>query len=179
MKSFRFSPIKNITQLFRAIEYVHFESFRLCKKNLGFFLPAAGNIGVFCHDDAEYERLTEIRKELTDLSDNWNQKYFRLHTPIVIPAKNDIPETTYTYLYIRKPDSDHPHVGDLDFYMKPNKYKELKQSLLTGKVIPGVRIFERPDLDLIELSDFDSDVCAYVGSKTMDENVMENNCKIQ
>lgn len=173
MKPFRFSPIKNVTQLFEAIKYIHFESYRLCKQNLGYFLPVAGNIGVFCHDEDEFERLIKIRKELTDLSDNWNQKYFRLFKPIVFPAKNDIPETTYTYLYIRKPDSSHYHVGDMDFYLEPSKYKELKRSLLSGKVIKGVKIFRRPDLDLIELSDSESDVCAFVGQKTMAENVRE------
>ncbi len=171
MRPFRFSPIKDKAQLFKAIEYIHFESFRLCKQNLGFILPVAGNIGVFCHYGEEFERLIRMRKELTDLYDNWNQKYFRLYKPIVIPAKNGTPETTYTYLYIRKPDASHPHVGDIDFYLEPNKYRELKESLSSGKVIKGVRIFDRPDLDLIRLYDPDSDVSAFVGGKTMAENV--------
>lgn len=115
MKPFRLSPIKSKAQLFEAIRYIHFESYRLCKQNLGYFLPVAGNVGVFCHYDEEYERLTKIRKELTDLTDNWNQKYFRLYEVIIIPAKNSIPETTYTYLYIRKPDPEHTHVGDCRF----------------------------------------------------------------
>lgn len=171
MKLFRFSQIKNKTQLFKATEYIHFECHRLCKQNLGYLLPVSGNVGVFCHYEDEYEYLTKIRKELTDLSDNWNQKYFRLYKPIVIPAKNGIPETTYTYLYIRKPDPNNLHVGDVDFYLGPNKYKELKQSLLSGKVIKGVKIFERPDLDLIRLYDEDIDVTSYIGKKTMTENV--------
>lgn len=79
MKPFRFSPIKDKTQLFKAIKYTHFESYKLCKKNLGHFLPVAGNIGVFCHFEDEFDRLIKIRKELTDMNDNWNQKYFRLH----------------------------------------------------------------------------------------------------
>lgn len=169
MGIFRFSPIKDKAQLFRAIEYIHFESHRLCKQNLGYLLPVSGNIGVFCHYEEEFERLTKIRKELTDLFDHWNQKYFRLYTPIIIPARNNIPATTYTYLYIRKPDPDHPHVGDVDFYLEPDKYKELKQSLLSGKAIKGVKIFERPDLDLIRLYDPNSDVSAFVGSYRMEE----------
>src|SRR3990167_3345415 len=171
MKPFRFSPIKNKTQLFKAIEYIHFESYRLCKQNLGYYLPVAGNIGVFCHYEEEFKLLIKIREELTDLSDNWNQKYFRLYKPIVIPAKKSIPETTYTYLYIRKPDPEHTHVGDVDFYLEPRKYKELRQSLLSGKVMEGVKIFERPDLDLIRLYDPDTDISAFVGKKTMTENV--------
>ena len=171
MMQFRFSPIKDKAQLFKAIEYIHFESYRLCKQNLGYFLPVAGNVGVFCHYEDEFDRLTKIRKELTDLNDNWNQKYFRLYKPIIISAKNGVPETTYTYLYIRKPDAETPHVGDVDFYLEPEKYRELKQSLLAGKVITGVKIFDRPDLDLIRLYDPNSDVSVFVGQKTMAENV--------
>ncbi len=169
MKLYRFSPIKNEDQLFKAIEYIHFQSHKLCLQNLGYLLPVAGNIGVFCHYEDEFEQLIKIRKELTDLLNNWNQKYFRLHKPIIIPAKNDIPETTYTYLYIRKPEVSHPHVGDVDFYLEPNKYQELKQSLLSGKVIKGVKILERPDLDLIRLYDPNIDVSAFVGSYKLEE----------
>lgn len=171
MSAFRFSPIQTKEKLREAIEYIHFQSFKLCKENLGEILPVAGNIGVFCHYQDEFDYLIGLRKELTDISDNWNEKYFRLYEPMIIQAKNDIPETTYTYLYIRKPDPNNNHVGDVDFYMKPDKYKELKQSLLDGKKIPGVRIFERADLDLIRLHNPKSEVSAFIGQKTMDENV--------
>jgi hypothetical protein len=171
MKSFRFSPIEDQTQLFQAIEYIHLNCHKLCQKNLGYLLPVAGNIGVFCHYEDEFERLLNIRKELTDLNDNWNQKYFRLYKPITFPAQDGIPETTYTYLYIRKPDSDHPEVGDADFYLEPQKYTALKQDLLSGKVMCGVEVFKRPELDLIKLSDPNYDVGSFIGKKTMAENV--------
>ena len=114
MKQYKFSPIKNKEQLLETIKYTHFKCFALCKKVFGKHLPVAGNIGIFCHYDDEYKLLTKIREELTKKSDNWNQKYFLLHKPIIIPAKNNIPETIYTYLYIRKPDQ-HKEIGDADF----------------------------------------------------------------
>jgi len=169
MTSFRFSPIKDKAELFKAIEYIHFQSYKLCRQNLGYLLPVAGNIGVFCHYEDEFERLIKIRKELTDPNISWNQKYFRLHKPIVVPAKDDIPETIYTYLYIRKPDVNTSHVGDADFYLEPDEYKELKQSVLSGKFIKGVKMFERPDLDLVRLYDPDVDVSAFVGSYKLEE----------
>jgi len=171
MYSFRFSPIKNQIGLLKAIEYIHFETHRLCKQNMGYYLPVAGNVGVFCHYEEEYKNLITLRKELTEESDSWNQKYFRLHKPIIIPAGHNIPETTYTYLYIRKPDQNNHRVGDVDFYLEPSKYKKLKESLLSGIVIKGVEIFKRTDLDLIRLSDPDSDVSSFVGKKIMAENV--------
>jgi hypothetical protein len=171
MMPYRFSQIKDEKSLLKAIEYIHFACHKLCKQVLGRYLPVAGNIGVFCHYDDEYKILAEIRERLTDTTDNWNQKYFRLHKPIVIPAKGDIPETAYTYLYIRKPDPNHPTVGDLDFCMESGKYAKLKNSLLNGEIIKGAKVFERPNLDLVELYDPIIDVHGFVGHQDMAENV--------
>lgn len=171
MKLYRFSPIKTKNELFEASKYIHFASNTLCKQSFGHFLPNAGNMGVFCHYDDEYDYVVGLRKEVTEASDNSNQKYFRLYEPLVIPAAGDVPETTYTYLYIRKPDPYRHHVGDVDFYLDQEKYNVLKQSLLHGKKIPGARLFARTDLDMIELYDPDIDVLAYVSTTKMTETV--------
>jgi len=128
-------------------------------------------MGVFCHYDDEYEFLARLRKELTETSDSVNQKYFRLHKPIVIPPKGDVPETTYTHLYIRRPDPYRHHVGDIDFYLESEEYKKLKNTMLAGKKIEGAREFERPDLDMIELYDPDTDALAYVSTAKMSKAV--------
>jgi hypothetical protein len=171
MKLYRFSPIKSEEELFGAIKHIHFECYKLCKQSFGRYLPNAGNVGVFCHYDDEYEYLIKVRKELTEASDNINQKYFRLHKPIVISTRGDVPKTTYTFLYIRKPDPYRHYVGDVDFYLEPKKYKELKQAMLEGKKVKGARVFERPDLDMIELYDPDVDVLGYVSTEKMSEAV--------
>ncbi len=171
MKLYGFSPIGSEEQLFEAITHIHFECYKLCKQSFGEYLPNAGNVGVFCHYDNEYERLVEIRKELTETSDNPNQKYFKLHEPIVIPARDDVPETLYTHLYIRKPDPYRAQVGDIDFFLGPEQYAELKQSLLDGKIISGARIFPRNDLDMIELHSPDVDALGYVSTNTMTKKV--------
>ncbi len=171
MKLYRFSPIKSKEELIEAIKHTHFECYKLCKQSFGEYLPNAGNLGIFCHYEDEYEFLTGLRKEMTEASDNVNQKYFRLHEPIVIPAEDDVPETTYTYLYIRKPDPYRSQVGDVDFYLEPEKYNELKQEMLNGKQLKGARVFDRPDLDMIELCDPDSDALGYVSTEKMTETV--------
>ena len=94
MKLYRFGPIKSKEELLDAVTHIHFECYKLCKFSFGMHLPNAGNVGVFCHTDEEYEFLTKLRKEMTEVSDNLDQKYFKLHKPIVIPATNDVPETT-------------------------------------------------------------------------------------
>lgn len=172
MKPYKFSPIKNELELLAAIKYIHIQCHKLCKQSLGYYLPIAGNVGIFCHYDDEYKFLTNIREELTDLSNNFRQKYFRLHTPIVIPAFDDIPQTSYTYLYARKPDPTHPQVGDIDFVLEAEKFRNLKQELLDGKQIKDARILPRADLDLIELCDPDIDALGYIGSQTMEEAVV-------
>ncbi|MES2216354.1 MAG: hypothetical protein V4481_03590 [Patescibacteria group bacterium] len=169
MKFYSCSPIKNKLELYEAIKHTHFSCHKLCYQSFGKYLPNSGNIGIFCHYDDEYELLAKIRQELTESSDNINQKYFRLHEPITIPATGDVPETTYTYLYIRKPDPYRHHVGDVDFYLEPEKYTALKDSLISGKKIKGARVFERPDLDMIELYDPDIDALGYVSTEKMAE----------
>lgn len=171
MKLYRYSPIKNESELLEAIKHIHFACFELCKQSFNKYLPVAGNMGVFCHYDEEYKSLTELRKRMTEESDNINQKYFRLHKPITIPARGDVPETTYTFLYIRKPDPYRFHTGDVDFVLEEEKYQELKKSLQAGKVMKGTRVFERPDLDMVELYDPDVDALGYVSPREMTEKV--------
>lgn len=171
MKLYQFSPIENKEQLLEAIKYTHFACHKLCKQSLGSYLPNAGNMGIFCHYDDEYERLVAIRKEITEQSDNPDQKYFKLHEPIVVAAQDDVSETTYTHLYIRRPDPYRHHVGDVDFYLEQQQYDELKQSLIDGKQIKGARVFPRNDLDMIELYDPDVDALGYVSTNTMTEKV--------
>ncbi len=171
MKLYRLSPIEDKEQLFDAIRYTHFACHKLCKQSFGAYLPNAGNIGIFCHYEAEYERLVAIRKKITEPSDNPDQKYFKLHEPIVVPTQDNVPETTYTHLYIRRPDPYRHYVGDVDFYLEQQQYDELKQSLIDGKQIKGARIFPHNDLDMIELYDADVDALGYVSTNTMTEKV--------
>src|SRR6478672_11049225 len=103
MKLYRFSPIDSEEQLLEAINYIHSACHKLCMESFGKYYPNSGNMGVFCHYDSEYEILTKIRKELTLSAEDEDRKYFEFKKPIVIPAQGDIPETTYTHLYIRKP----------------------------------------------------------------------------
>lgn len=171
MKLYRFSPVTTHADLLEAIRHIHTECFKLCKTSLGEYLPIAGNVGFFCHYDEEYKMLTELREQLTEESDNVNQKYFRLHESIVIPAEGDIPETTYTHLYIRQPDIYRAQVGDIDFVMEPERYQKTKSDLEAGKLISGARVFPRGDLDMIELYNPDIDALGYVSVSEMTEKV--------
>ena len=154
-----------------AIAHVHLECHTLCEQSFGNYLPNAGNMGIFCHYNEEYDRLIAIRNELCEPSDNPDQKYFKLYQPITIPVHHDVPETTYTHLYIRRPDPYRHHVGDVDFYLEQAEYDELKQSLSEGTTVLGARVFPRNDLDMIELYDPDIDVLAYVSTNMMSEKV--------
>ncbi len=170
MKPYRFSPIKTKKELFDAITYTHFACYKLCKHSFGRYLKNAGNIGIFCHYAEEHTVLTSIRKELTIQSNNPDQKYFLLSNPIIIPPHEDVPETMYTHLYIRKPDNNKSQVGDVDFFLSVEDYKKIKLSLLKGDNIKGARIFERPDLDMIELYDNNIDALAYVYSTETEQH---------
>lgn len=108
---------------------------------------------------------------MTEEADNLDQKYFRLHEPITITPKGDIPEITYSYLYIRRPDPYRFHVGDINFYLKESEYKKVKTRLSSGEKFEGARLFERSDLDMIELYDPDVDALAYISTEMMTETV--------
>jgi hypothetical protein len=173
MKLYRFSPIKSKVELLEAIKHIHFECYKLCKASFGRYLLNAGNVGVFCHYEDEYKYLTSIRKEMTEESDNVNQKYFRLQNSIVIPAKDDIPETTYTHLYIRKPDQSAygKYVGDVDFVLEEDEYTKIKNKLLNGEAIKGAEIYDRPGWDTIQITDTDVDAIAFLSTKEFSEKV--------
>ncbi|HMI09973.1 MAG TPA: hypothetical protein VK497_06265 [Candidatus Saccharimonadales bacterium] len=170
-RPYRFSPITTKEGLLEVIGHIHFSCYGLCKQSFGYYLPNAGNMGVFCHYDDEFEILKKIRNEMTENSDNPDLKYFTLREPITIPAKGDIPEMTYTHLYIRKPDPYRYQTGDVDFYLDKSDYEKLKQEMLNGEIVTGARIFERPDLDMIELYNPDIDALGYISTNTMAEKV--------
>lgn len=167
MSLYTYSPIETRDELLEAIKFTHFACYQLCKESFGTYYPNAGNIGIFCHYDDEYERLTAWRKEMTEASESFLQKYFRLYEPIVIAARDDVPETTYTHLYIRKPDPYRHQVGDVDFYLPEEQYRQLKQEVLAGRTIPGARAFDRTDLDMIELYNPDVDALGYISTHQM------------
>lgn len=157
--------------MLEAISFLHVACHQLSFQSLGTYLPVAGNVGVFCHYEDEYVQLIKMRERLTEPSDNPNQKYFKLHKPIVISVKDGIPAAVYTHLYIRKPDPYRAQVGDVDFILDSNAYADLKQELQEGEQVKGVRLFERPELDMIELYDPDADALAYVSIQRMTEKV--------
>jgi hypothetical protein len=167
------TPVTNKIELLQLIKHIHVECYKLCKQSFNKYLENSGNIGIFCHYENEYAVLTSIRRELTEPSDNPDQKYFELISPIHIAPIDDIPETIYTHLYIRKPDPT-PYglyVGDIDFYLSDVEYDKYKAELLDGKDIKGARIYDRPDLDMIQLHDPNIDAVAYVSKKTMTDAV--------
>ena len=164
MQLYRFSPIQNKEQLLQAIHHIHYACYKLCETVRWGYMQSNGNMGVFCHYDDEYDRLIELRQEMTDgTSDNPHQKYFPLHQPIVIPAKDDIPETTYTHLYIRKPDPYRHHVGDIDFSLPDDYYQVVKKGIATDPS-PWIRFFPATNIDMVELYHPDSDVLAYIST---------------
>jgi hypothetical protein len=164
MDGFRFSPIRDESRLTEALFHIHVSCHRLCKQSLDMYLPVAGNIGIFSHEEKEYERLKVLQMELVDPSKCVYGKYFLLHEPITFPNVENIPGATYTHLYIRKPDDKKPQVGDLDFYLPPEQYAVLKQSVQKGEV-PGASLLNRPDLDLVELYNENIDALGYIGDK--------------
>jgi len=157
----------------QVMKQIHRDCHQLCSRLLGKSYGVAGNIGVFSRNDKDYKMLTSYQIDVTETSGNPNQKYFQLKSAIIIPAEGDIPESIYTYLYIRKPDPT-PYglyLGDIDFVLKPQEYHDLKNSLLTGAIIKGVEIYDRPGWDMLQLTDPGISSVAYLCTQEMAEKV--------
>jgi hypothetical protein len=92
MQLYRYSPIQNLEILLKAGRHIHEECHKLCMNSFGRYLDNSGNLGIFCHYEDEYNLLIEIRKSLTEPSDNPNQKYFKLHNPIIFETTETSPE---------------------------------------------------------------------------------------
>ena len=165
--------ISSKQELLETVSQIHFDCHELVKQVFGQYYPVAGNIGVFCHLDEEYEVLTELRKEMTTDTGNPNQKYYPLGRPIIISAKDDVPDTTYTHLYIRKPDSSAygEYLGDVDFVLSEDEYTKIKNKLLAGRNIKGAKIYDRPGWDTIEISDPEINSIAFLSTKEFSERV--------
>ncbi len=163
-RPYRFSPVTSRPGLFKAINHIHFSCHELSLRSFGKYLPVTGNIGIFCHYDDEFALLKQMRDEITLPTDNSDLKYYQLRSPITISPQNGVPEAIYTHLYIRRPDPYRYQTGDIDFVIDSKTYKKVWLSLKDARhsSIPGARIFERSDLDMIELYDPDIDALAYL-----------------
>lgn len=164
----------NRQPLFNRLICIHLDCCSLIKQTIGHYLPVAGNIGVFCQSDGEYEDFTRLAKELTFTSKNPDQKYFQLKVPITcIIENNDVPEMTYTHLYIRKPDltSYGKYLGDVDFVLSPKEYKILKDKVKDGKAAPGMEIYDRTGWDTIQITNPKINSVAYISTQSFAEKV--------
>lgn len=171
MKLYRFSPITTQDQLIEAITYLHEACHRLCYETFGEYLPVSTNVGVFCHYPDEFTYLTKLREQLTDSAVHYNYKYFKLHDPIHIGARDDIPAATYKFLYIRKPDPYRSQVGDVDFVMEPRRHQALAETLGTDEFRKNMRMFGRLEDNMIEVWNPDFDVAAYIVTEGMDSKL--------
>lgn len=158
-------------ELQNLIQKIHIGCFRLCYEAFGKYLSVAGNIGIFCQSEQEFETYTKLREEITYPSTNPDQKYFELKTPIDIVEREGVPGATYTHLYIRKPSSNSPDGGDIDFVLSDEEYFKLKQKILEGEKIKGASIYDRQGWDNIEIRNSEIDALAYVSTQKMAEKV--------
>lgn len=157
---YRFSPIQSDGALLKAVEYVARTTTLLAEKIVGEPFPIK-SLTIFSHDQLEYENLVKILAELGMPYNESNGPRVVLHNPI-IAGDNKI-----THLRIRKPDLERPQVGCNDF---ETDYTAFKEQYLDAH--PGnLRLIKRPAYEMIELSDPEFDVLAYVVSPEITPSV--------
>lgn len=159
--------------LLQRIQQIHDDCHRLCMLVMGKYIAVAGNIGIFCQSDDEYNEFLVYKDELTKPSPNPNQKYFELIEPIKVEGKDSLPQSVYTHLYIRKPDhtSYGKYLGDVDFVMDEASYKQFKLDVLAGKYAKGIEIYNRPNWDTVQITYPEVSSVAYISTKEFSEKV--------
>lgn len=165
--------ISNIQRLLiKRVNQIHFDCYNLRKLIFNRYFDNSGNIGVFCQDNNEFQEFTLIAKDLVEISDDSNQKYFKLKDSIIIPTKDEIPDGIYIYLYIRKPDSSSygKFRGDIDFVTNQEEYMDIKKAVIKEKV-NGAELYDRPGWDTIQLSDRSINSVAYLTTADFAEKI--------
>ncbi len=146
---YRFSPIKTEKTLFEAIEYTYEETSRLLQE----FSISSGqleSITIFSHYPDEYSYLSDLLAGLGKSGDG--SKYIHLKAPLKLSNGQEL-----GLLRVRQPDPYRYQVGCCDFTADFEKVKSLTQTFPNN-----IRLIERPDVVLIEISHPDYDVLAYV-----------------
>jgi hypothetical protein len=161
---------KTVEQLYERVRYIYQQCSLLVKESLGSVPPTAGNVAIFCQSDEEFEEYSKVAELLVHPSDNPNQKYFQLVEPIVIEATGELPGTTLSWLYIRKPSPDSPKSGDVDYTLSQADYDKFKAEVSAGK-IKDASIYVRPGWDMVEFRNSAYDGLPYAGVQEMQEKV--------
>jgi hypothetical protein len=143
--------IGSTEQLSALVASLHNACSLICLEAYGKVFPVAGNVGIFCQNDQEYERFAGLAEQHTLPSDNPNQKYFELRFPIEVAPAAALPGAHYTHLYIRRPAPDSPERGDIDFVVGPEKFAQMLTDIAHDHGPRGARRYTQYGLDLIEL----------------------------
>ncbi|HEC63991.1 MAG TPA: hypothetical protein ENI23_01715 [bacterium] len=175
------SKISNKKELLDTITKLHFEAYHLIQSSFSKYFPNAGNVGIFCHYEDEYNNLIKIRDSLSYKSSEPNRKYFKLKQPIVTEAKNEIPQVKYTHLYIREPDPSPygEHLGDIDFFVKDSEYKELLDEVDKGRIKNAIIYIQDGIGKIIQVANDSIETLAYISTKNITETIRFNQVSSQ
>ncbi len=168
-----FELIDSQEKLMRVIQQLHEASNRLVDSSLGFLPNNAGNLGIFCHFESEYNYLMSLQNQLVHPSTNPATKYFKLIDPIVISKTSQYPMATYTHIYIRKPDPTPygQNLGDIDYYVESEKFYDLIELVKAG-TIPTAELYDQVGVGpMIQLTTPASRVLTYISTKEITEKV--------
>lgn len=149
---YRFSAIADQEELIRAMRYVAGATTDMVKEITGETLPI-GPLTVFSHYPDEFERLCSVLLSMGSVTHQNNGPFVRLNQPIEVDSQ------IITNLRIRTPDPYRMQVGCNDFIVSDYvKYKER----VVASFSENVRVFDRPDFEMVEFYHPDYDVLAYV-----------------
>jgi len=159
--------------LLDRISTLHISAYKITTALLHTELANAGNIGIFCQDDEEYEYFLGLQKEIALVNQNPLQKYFPLKKSIVLPSPITRRSIYYTHLYIRKPDPSiyGRNLGDIDFYVSQKDYDEIKSRVELGLLRNTDMYLQTGVGELIQIQDIENRVLAYISTRDITEKI--------
>ncbi len=154
-------------ELISKLEQIYSDCLKLIGSITEEPLKVSGNVAIFSQSEQEHQLLSKFVKTIVKPSQNPNQKYFELNTPIVL---ND--SAVITHIYIRKHDTTEygRYLGDIDFVVDPIIYKELKSRVESGE-FPNAVMYNRPGWDTIQVSSEEAKAVGYICTQEMAEKV--------
>lgn len=164
-KLYRFSPITSEQAMLEAVEYIAIEATRMLFREMG-TNQQIKHVTIFAHYWDEYNELVQLTSQLGTQTEANNGIRTRLTKNIDVFTMKletnsgviDVTESIES-IRIRKPDPYRMQVGCCDFEYD-GEYLWLATTETVGRA--NMRRIERDDIDMVEFSDPDIDVLAYV-----------------
>jgi len=140
--------------LYETIKYIANKTYELKNKHVDEKNMKIDYLTIFSHDEKELENYNKLLSAMGKMVYEHNGPTYKLFNPITLPKGEKL-----SFLRIREPDIERPHIGCDDFTV--NNYEDFKNEYI-NKDIKHILVVKRPEFEMIEIRDENFDVLTYI-----------------